>query len=121
MEFVTDLWKSILEPGANPALIKATHFSFGALLLTLVSLLVATWNYHFAMLSLIAAGLWAAITWFITEIEAEKERLRQQEKETAEEPQKIVPKTNPESESTRATESTKATGSKPSGTRSRKI
>jgi hypothetical protein len=74
MTFVTDLWESIFTPGTTPALVRATHFSFAALVLLLISLLVATWNLHFLALLVIASGLWAAVTWFVGELEAEKAR-----------------------------------------------
>lgn len=77
IDFAQDLWSSILTPGTSPALIKATHFSFAALLATLLFLLVATKNIHFVFLTTIALGLWAAITWFIKEVELEKQRQQQ--------------------------------------------
>ncbi|KAF5092212.1 hypothetical protein D0Z03_002975 [Geotrichum reessii] len=77
IDFAQDLWTSILTPGTTPALVKATHFSFAALLATLAFLLVATRNIHFVFLTLIASGLWAAITWFIKEVELEKQRQQQ--------------------------------------------
>ncbi|KAF5094041.1 hypothetical protein D0Z00_003730 [Geotrichum galactomycetum] len=79
INFTQDLWNSILTPGTTPALIKATHFSFAALLTTLAFLLVATKNIHFVFLTIIASGLWAAITWFIKEVELEKQRQQQQQ------------------------------------------
>jgi hypothetical protein len=93
MDFVKDLWSSILTPGTNEALLKATHGSFAALLITLVALLVATRNIHYVFLTLIAAGLWASITWFVAEVEREKQRQKE----------------NGESEKP-ATEATKASG-----------
>lgn len=84
MDFVKDLWSSILTPGTNEALLKATHGSFAALLITLVALLAATRNIHYVFLTLIAAGLWASITWFVAEVEREKQL--QKENGEAEEP-----------------------------------
>jgi hypothetical protein len=74
MEFIIDLWNSILTPGTSPALIKATHASFAALLLTLIGLLISTRNFHFIILTILASGLWIAITWFISELEALKKQ-----------------------------------------------
>lgn len=72
MAFVTDLWESIFTPGVTPSLIVATHASFAALLITLIGLLFATHNIHFIILTVLASSLWAAITWFIKEVEANK-------------------------------------------------
>ena len=100
IDFTQELWTSILTPGTTPALIKATHASFAALLLTLGFLLFATWNYHFIFLTIIASGLWAAITWFIKEIEIEK--AKQQQKDNDE---KKVEKDNSEIASSNVTSS----------------
>jgi flagellar biosynthesis component FlhA len=88
IDFAQDLWTSILTPGTTPALIKATHFSFAALLATLAFLLVATRNIHFVFLTIIASGLWAAITWFIKEVELEKQRQQQQQQSKEEQEEK---------------------------------
>lgn len=72
--FVFDLWDSIFTPGTTPALIYATHGSFTCLVLTLTGLLVATRNPHFVALLTLSLCLWAAITWFIAEVEKEKKR-----------------------------------------------
>lgn len=72
--FIVDLWQSILTPGPTPALVKAANASFAALLVVLVFLLVSTRNLHFAALSVLASGLWAAINWFVRELEVEKKR-----------------------------------------------
>lgn len=77
MDFVKELWSSILTPGTNDALLKATHGSFAALLITLAALLIATRNIHYVFLTLIAAGLWASITWFVAEVEREKQRQKE--------------------------------------------
>lgn len=74
MAFLTDLWESIFTPGTTPALVKATHASFAMLVVLLVTLLVMTRNLHFLGLLVIASGLWAAVTWFVAELEAEKKR-----------------------------------------------
>jgi hypothetical protein len=78
--FVVELWNSILTPGTTPALVTATHGSFVALLVTLLFLLFATRNYHFAILTVLATSLWAGVTWFIREIEIEKKRQEEQQK-----------------------------------------
>lgn len=74
MALAIDLWESIFTPGTTPSLVIATHVSFAALLVTLIALLVATKNIHFVVLTVLASGLWVAITWFITELKLEKER-----------------------------------------------
>lgn len=79
IQFVTDLWTSILTPGTTPTLVKATHASFAALILLLLAMLAATWSYHFIIMTLLALGVWGGITWFINEIEQIK--LAEQEKE----------------------------------------
>ncbi|ODV89964.1 hypothetical protein CANCADRAFT_24012 [Tortispora caseinolytica NRRL Y-17796] len=69
-EVFVKLWDSIFTPGVTPALIAATHVTCALLLLTLSSLFLYTWNYHFLALFLIASALWASVTWFIKELEA---------------------------------------------------
>lgn len=67
--FFSGLWNSILQPGANPQLILATHVSFIALLLTLAWLIFVTrGNIHFITLFVIATLLWLSIIWFIQEL-----------------------------------------------------
>lgn len=68
--FFEELWKSVFEEGANSTLIAATNASFGCLQLLLLVLLIATYNIHFLVLSLISAGLWASINWFVKELGA---------------------------------------------------
>lgn len=70
--FFSDIWLSVFEPGTNKSLVIATHISFALLQVVLLALLVATESGHFVFLSLICGGLWAAITWFIKEVEAIK-------------------------------------------------
>jgi hypothetical protein len=82
MAFITDLWESIFTPGTTPSLILATHLSFGALLVTLIGLLFATRNIHFVILTVLASSLWAAITWFIKEVEAVKKNQQLEQQET---------------------------------------
>ena len=68
--FLSDLFNSIFTPGVTPSIIIATNASFAALQLVLLVLLVLTCSVHFAVLSFICAGLWWAINWFVTELEA---------------------------------------------------
>lgn len=114
LDFTQDLWTSILTPGTTPALVKATHFSFACLLLTLLFLLIATRNIHFVFLTIIASGLWAAITWFIREIEIEKAKQQQEKKK---EESKSDDKEEDASASTTATTASKS----PARTKSRKV
>ncbi|KAK0656805.1 ER protein Pkr1-domain-containing protein [Cercophora newfieldiana] len=81
--FVQDLWESIFTPGPTPTLLIATNVTFAALQVVLAGLLFATYSIHFAILSVISGGLWAAINWFAKELkihqqqEEEKERRAQ--------------------------------------------
>lgn len=67
-DFMTSLWSSIFTPGPTPPLLLATNATFGALQLLLLALLVATYSIHFVVLSVLCAGLWAAINWFAAEL-----------------------------------------------------
>lgn len=69
-KFLEDLWLSVFEPGTNKSLVLATHVSFALLQATFLFLLIGTRSGHFVFLSLLCAGLWIAITWFIGEVEA---------------------------------------------------
>lgn len=68
--FLSDLFESIFTPGVTPSIIVATNVSFAALQVVLLILLVLTYSIHFAVLSFLCAGLWWAINWFVTELEA---------------------------------------------------
>lgn len=70
--FLEDLWKSIFTPGPTPTLLTATNATFAALQVLLFILLLATYSVHFAVLSLLSAGLWWSINWFATELQAAK-------------------------------------------------
>ena len=70
--FLTDLWESIFTPGPTPTLLIATNAAFGALQLLLLTLLLTTYSIHFFILSTICGGLWWAINWFATELQAAK-------------------------------------------------
>ena len=85
-DFLTNLWSSVFTPGTTPTLLVATNVTFGALQLLLAGLLIATYSIHFAILSVLSAGLWWSINWFATELEAaqakegEAEKLRKRKK-----------------------------------------
>ncbi len=77
--FFNDLFNSIFTPGPTPSIVKATNASFAALQFVLLALLILTYSIHFVILSFLSAGLWWAINWFVTELEA----ANQKEKEAA--------------------------------------
>ncbi|KAK9453348.1 ER protein Pkr1-domain-containing protein [Dipodascopsis uninucleata] len=79
-DFFKDLWDSIFTPGTTPTLVRATHYSFAALLVTLVALFATTYNKHFFILTCIAGSLWGVLTWFIGELEKMKEEMEKQNK-----------------------------------------
>jgi hypothetical protein len=70
--FMVSLWESIFTPGPTPTLLIATNASFGALQLLLLVLLIATSSLHFVVLSLLCAGLWYSINWFVREVQIAK-------------------------------------------------
>ncbi|KAL6714515.1 SMK killer toxin resistance protein [Lecanora helva] len=72
--FLTDLFNSIFTPGPTPSIVVATNASFTALQIVLLALLISTYSVHFAILSCLSAGLWWAINWFVTELEAANEK-----------------------------------------------
>lgn len=72
--FLTDLFNSIFTPGPTPTLIVATNASFAALQLVFLVLLILTYSIHFVVLSFLSAGLWWAINWFVTELQAANEK-----------------------------------------------
>lgn len=55
-------------------MVVATNASFAALQLVLLGLVIATYNIHFIILSILCGGLWWAINWFATELEASKQQ-----------------------------------------------
>ena len=81
--FLIDLISSIFTPGPSPSIIVATNASFAALQVVLLVLLILTYSIHFIILSFLCAGLWWAINWFVTELEAanKKERDTRQSKD----------------------------------------
>ncbi|AAS53587.1 AFR216Wp [Eremothecium gossypii ATCC 10895] len=68
MSFFEALWDSVFQPGVPPVLVGATHVSFTLLLALLLALLWTTRNLHFMALSVIAAFLWATVSWFVREL-----------------------------------------------------
>ncbi|KAI9876135.1 MAG: hypothetical protein M1830_007277 [Pleopsidium flavum] len=70
--FFAELFSSIFTPGPTPTLLVATNASFAALQLLLLALLIATYSVHFLILSFLSAGLWWAINWFASELQAAK-------------------------------------------------
>ncbi|VVT46183.1 uncharacterized protein SAPINGB_P001087 [Magnusiomyces paraingens] len=88
VNYVQNLWQSVLTPGLSPTLIGSTHVSFGLLLIVLVFMLVYTGSLHFLALLLIASGLWAAITWFIGEVQLLELEKRKKEEEEEKEKEK---------------------------------
>ena len=68
--FFSNLFNSIFTPGPTSTLITATNATFAALQLLLLTLLIATYSIHFIVLSILSAGLWWAINWFVTELQA---------------------------------------------------
>ncbi|POR39449.1 V-type ATPase assembly factor PKR1 [Tolypocladium paradoxum] len=79
--FMTDLWESIFTPGPTPTVVKATNASFAALQLCLLLLLLATHSVHFAILSVLCAGLWWAINWFAAELAVAQGQQRREQDE----------------------------------------
>ncbi len=77
---MTDLMNSIFTPGPNQTLIVATNATFASLQVVLALLLVATRSVHFVVLSILCGGLWWAINWFVTEMEAAKTTKSEQER-----------------------------------------
>ncbi len=81
--FLTNLWESIFTPGATPTLLLATNYTFGALQLLLLVLLVTTQSIHFVALSFLCGGLWYAINWFAAEVQAVKAKQDADERDAA--------------------------------------
>lgn len=85
--FIQDLWDSVFQPGTPPALVQATHASFALLLATLAWMVYHTGSIHFINLFVISAALWAAVTWFLSELAKAKlksnEELAEQDEKDA--------------------------------------
>ncbi|OWB84864.1 hypothetical protein B5S33_g3520 [[Candida] boidinii] len=77
--FFEELWKSVFEPGTNPALIIATHTSFLLLVISLITLIYLSGSIHFINLLVISLLLWGSVTWFIFELEKQKGLLKTNE------------------------------------------
>ena len=86
--FMVEVWESIFTPGPTAPLLKAANLSFAALQTVLFGLLVATYNVHCVVLSILSAGLWWSINWFAAEVKAaqlrEEEEKKQKEKQSGE-------------------------------------
>jgi ER protein Pkr1 len=93
--FFENLWNSIFTPGPTPTLLIATNAAFCALQGVLGLLFIFTYSIHFAVLSVISAGLWWSINWFAEELrkaekaEAEAGRLRKRRSGLADESSKL--------------------------------
>src|SRR4051812_21907434 len=72
MSYPSDLFRAIFTPGVPPALFLATNASFALLQVTLLVLLFATSSWHFFFLSILCAGVWGGINWFVREVEMMK-------------------------------------------------
>ncbi|KAI1828035.1 Pkr1-domain-containing protein [Xylaria intraflava] len=118
--FIEQLWESIFTPGPTPSIVLATNVTFACLQLVLLALLIATYSIHFVVLSVLSAGLWWAINWFATELNAVKaseeaearagQRLASQGSEdSGTEVDTAIPKTVPETGS-RVIESVESAG-----------
>lgn len=88
MSFITELWESVLTPGTTPALVKATHASFILLIISLISLIYLSRSIHFVNLLVIAVLLYAAVVWFIKELEQAKLKSNEELDKEAEEGEK---------------------------------
>ena len=75
------LWESIFTPGPTPALVAASNAAFAALQLILLVLLVYTYSVHFLVLSVLSAGLWWGINWFVAELAIQKAKEVQEKRE----------------------------------------
>ncbi|KAM0437735.1 hypothetical protein ACHAPT_002100 [Fusarium lateritium] len=83
--FFVELWEGIFTPGPTPTLLKAANGSFAALQLVLLLLLVATYNVHCLVLSILCAGLWWSVNWFAAELAvAQREQREKEEREKRE-------------------------------------
>lgn len=82
-DFISNLWESVFTSGPTPTLLLATNATFAALQALLFALLLATYSMHFAVLSFLCGGLWWAINWFATELQAVKREEEEAKKRTA--------------------------------------
>ncbi|KAF4500663.1 PKR1 [Fusarium agapanthi] len=80
--FVVKLWEDIFTPGPTPTILKAANASFAALQTVLFCLLLATYNIHCVILSILCGGLWWSVNWFAAELAiAQREQREKEEKE----------------------------------------
>lgn len=86
--FFQELWVSVFTPGTTPALVLATNVTFFFLQITLIVLYFATYSIHLIFLNIISGGLWAAINWFVKEVEEFKRGEAAKELEREEEVQR---------------------------------
>lgn len=99
--FFVELWEGIFTPGPTPTLLKAANGSFAALQLVLLVLLVATYNVHCLVLSILCAGLWWSVNWFAAELAvAQREQREKEEREKREAARDDTATTDDEEEET---------------------
>lgn len=80
--FIVKLWEDIFTPGPTPTILKAANASFAALQTVLFFLLLATYNIHCVILSILCGGLWWSVNWFAAELAiAQREQREKEEKE----------------------------------------
>jgi hypothetical protein len=80
--FIVKLWEDIFTPGPTPTILKAANASFAALQFVLFCLLLATYNIHCVILSILCGGLWWSVNWFAAELAiAQREQREKEEKE----------------------------------------
>ncbi|KAF5723389.1 PKR1 [Fusarium mundagurra] len=80
--FIVKLWEDIFTPGPTPTILKAANASFAALQIVLFCLLLATYNIHCVILSILCGGLWWSVNWFAAELAiAQREQREKEEKE----------------------------------------
>ncbi len=93
MSFFADLWKSVFEPGANSALVQATHGSFFLLTLSLIWMIYTTHSIHFINLLVISSLLWMSVIWFLSELKQAKlksnEEIAEDDAKSAEKTEKV--------------------------------
>ena len=76
---------SIFEPGVNVGVRRFTYLVFVLLILVLIGLMVATnFNIHVMIMTFLACGVLASLTWFLMELENSKKRTVEAEGESEE-------------------------------------
>ncbi|KAJ4272060.1 SMK killer toxin resistance protein [Fusarium torreyae] len=87
--FIVKLWEDIFTPGPTPTILKAANASFAALQTVLFLLLLATYNIHCVILSILCAGLWWSVNWFAAELAiAQREQREKEQREKQQQQQK---------------------------------